>query len=610
MMGKMGKHAHISVRLRAAFVFVLAVIGIGAMNLTSPAADAAAGNSAAPLLPGETVWNGVPSFNFGSNDGVNWDTQYNMDTGPDAAPIQSALKSAGMPIIREWFFQNSLVDNHTLSDAEQLQKWQAVANSGAVCFANLPTGNTVAYDLHLVTLLKGKCELYEVMNEPDIESVNSTQYLAFWNSFVPQARAIDPSARFGGPADYDNQGNECTYTSSGSTCFLQKVLIGMQASGVLPDFVTYHWYPCWNNSASQCLALAGSFASAASQVIGWVQQIFGHALPVICSEWNADPGNPAFMNDRTWDGQYVTAALQSIEQSGLAGAMEYDISEYGNYGADDMFDIYNGGKPFATWTAFAAEIARVRGSSTPIAQAPGSTNPAPPSATSPTPTAPTAPTAPTSPTPPAPPTLTLPARVPFTDGFESGNVGAWTAHQAAGNNTLQAESANVYSGAFAMEMVKQSHQGNVYVEEDMSQGAPSTTVKFALDLSGASGSGMMQLMQMRSIRGYFAGGLWLTYNAATGYRELEVYDGAYHWHVCQLPTQFYDAWHTYSLKYTLGTGTKGRFSLSIDGTVACSATDIATTKGGGDGVSAYQFGSIGSDGSTAMDIKLDAVSIK
>lgn len=160
-----------------------------------------------------------------------------------------------------------------------------------------------------------------------------------------------------------------------------------------------------------------------------------------------------------------------------------------------------------------------------------------------------------------------------------------------------------------MEMVKKAHQGDVYIEEDMAQGATATHLDFALKLSGASGSGMMQLVQLRSTRGYFAGGLWLTYNATTGYKELEVYDGAYHWHTCQLPSQLYGAWHSYSLAYTLGTGTKGSFSLSIDGAVACSATGIATTKAGG-GVSAYQFGSIGSDGSTAMDIKLDAVTIK
>jgi len=161
-----------------------------------------------------------------------------------------------------------------------------------------------------------------------------------------------------------------------------------------------------------------------------------------------------------------------------------------------------------------------------------------------------------------------------------------------------------------MEMAKKANQGNVFVEEDLAQGVAATHVTFALKLSGASGKGMMQLVQLRSSHGYFAGGLWLTYNATSGYKELEVYDGAYHWHTCQLPTQFSGAWHSYSLDYTLGTGTKGSFSLSIDGAAACSATGIATTKAGGELIGAYQFGSIGSDGSTAMDIKLDAVTIK
>lgn len=319
-------------------------------------------SSSIPLLPGETLWGATPTFDFGANDGVNWDTQHNMDVAPDAAPIQAALKSAGLPISREWFFQHSLVDGHALTDAEQLQKWQANANTGAICFANLPTANSEAYDLHLVRLLKGKCPFYEVMNEPDIEGVNAARYLAFWTSFVPQARAIDARAKFGGPADYNNQGNECTYNHDGtSACYLQKVMQGMKASRVLPDFITYHWYPCWNDTASQCLAHASGFAAAARQVINWDTGIFGRQIPVICSEWNADPGNPPFMSDRQWDAQFVTAALRSIEQSGLSGAMEFDISQYGNYSADDMFDIYHHGAPFQTWTAFAQEMARARG---------------------------------------------------------------------------------------------------------------------------------------------------------------------------------------------------------------------------------------------------------
>lgn len=355
--------------------------------------------SAVSLLPGEVLWNGVPSFNFGANDGVNWDTQYNMDVPPDGPAIQSALKAAGMPIARVWFFQNSLVDNHPMTDAEQLQKVQAVKNSGMVCFANLPTENTVAYDLHMLDILGTACPYVEVMNEPDIETapwngnkqIDPTAYLSFWNSFVPQARAAHPGLLFGGPADYDNQGNYCTYNNDGtSACFLQKVMMGMKSSGNLPDFVTYHWYPCWNNTADECLALASSFKDAAAQVIGWANSIFGRPMPVICSEWNADPGSPDYMNNRTWDAQFVTAALRSIEQSGLAGAMEYDISQYGNYGADDLFDIYNGGKPFATFTAFAAEIARVRNGSpvtpptptpTPMPTARATATPRPPTAT-------------------------------------------------------------------------------------------------------------------------------------------------------------------------------------------------------------------------------------
>ena len=68
----------------------------------------------------------------------------------------------------------------------------------------------------------------------------------------------------------------------------------MAQSGNLPDFVTFHWYPCWNDTASSCLAKASTYTAQAQMVIGWVQQDFpGHSIPVGISEWNADPGNPA-----------------------------------------------------------------------------------------------------------------------------------------------------------------------------------------------------------------------------------------------------------------------------------------------------------------------------
>ncbi|MGH2518660.1 MAG: IPT/TIG domain-containing protein, partial [Chloroflexota bacterium] len=367
-------------RIPAAFLAVaVALMMATALSAVAAPPSGAAGQSTTaapmatatpPLLPGETAINGIPSFDFGANDAVNWDPQFNMDVAPDGPVIQAALKAAHIQIARTWFFQNSLVDGHALSDAEQVQKLQAVQAAGMRCFANFPTENSVAYDLHLLAILDTPghiaCPYVEVMNEPDIEGVNSTAYLAFWNSFVPQARAAYPGVAFGGPADYDNQGNECTYYPDGtSACFLQKVMLGMVKSGVLPDFVTFHWYPCWNNTAAQCLALASGFASASQQVIDWDTQIFGHLIPVICSEWNGDPGSPDFMFDRNWDSQFVSAAEASIATSGLSGAMEFDISSYGNYSADDLFDIYSGGAPFATFTGYAGEIAALMGGTPP-----------------------------------------------------------------------------------------------------------------------------------------------------------------------------------------------------------------------------------------------------
>jgi hypothetical protein len=221
------------------------------------------------------------------------------------------------------------------------------------------------------------------MNEPDIEGVDSAAYLAFWNSFVPQARTLDHNARFGGPADYGNQGNECSYYLDGtSACFLQKVLAGMARSGTLPDFVTYHWYPCWEVTAAECLAKADGFSKDAQRVIAWTRQAFpGKEIPVGISEWNADPGNPPYMNDGSWMAQFVTRALISMRASGLAFAMEYDVAGVANWGADDMFDVYQNGAPKAQFTAFARLIADARSGKTP----PDSPNSAQTSAAAPTP---------------------------------------------------------------------------------------------------------------------------------------------------------------------------------------------------------------------------------
>jgi hypothetical protein len=302
----------------------------------------------------------VPSYLFGTNDTQSWDPEHNFET---ESAIQQELKADHFPMIRTWFFQHSLYDGHAVTDQEQLARVQALENAGMTCFGELPTANTMAYDEHIVQLLGNRCTLYEFMNEPDIEGYTAAQYLEAWNSEIPRLRAINPGAKFGGPVDYNAQGNDCTYTPQGTTCFLQKFLIGAAQSGVRPDFVTFHWYPCWNDSATSCQAKATSFADVTKTVTGWVSQYLGRSdIPVGITEWNADPSAPmpAYTQDSVWMTQFTTTALKSMASAGISFAMQFDLANYGGYGTDDMVDIYHDGAPKAQYIAMRELIQQVR----------------------------------------------------------------------------------------------------------------------------------------------------------------------------------------------------------------------------------------------------------
>lgn len=317
--------------------------------------------TAPPLLPGETLWSGVPSYLFGTNDTQNWDPQHSFETEP---AIAQELKADHFPFIRTWFFQHSLINGAPVSDAEQLARVNAVQQAGMTCLGELPTKNTLAYDEHIVQLLGNRCTLYEFMNEPSIEGYTAAAYLAVWNADIPHLRAINPQAKFGGPATYDDQGNDCTFTPLGSTCFMQKFLIGAAASGVLPDFVTFHWYGCWQDSAASCLAKAGSSAGAVRQVRDWVNQYLGArgpSIPIGVTEWNVDPSAPmpSYTQNASWLEQFSTTALEGMARGGASFADQFDLANAGGYNTDDMVDIYKNGAPKPQYIAMRALIASV-----------------------------------------------------------------------------------------------------------------------------------------------------------------------------------------------------------------------------------------------------------
>jgi hypothetical protein len=319
-----------------------------------------------------------------TNDTQDWDSHYNLETEP---AIQQELAAAHFTLLRTWFFQYDLADQHAITDAEQLARVRAVHEAGMTCLGELPTANSMAYDEHLVSLLKGQCELYEFMNEPDDEHVSISTYVTDWYTEIPKLRTLDPNARFGGPAAAGPSYSQCIHNPDGTQeCYMQQVLAGMARSGVLPDFVTFHWYPCWQMDANTCLAQTSTFGDQVRLVRGWVNQYFGAAgknIPVGVTEWNADPSAPmpSYAQGATWMTTFTTQAEESMVSAGVSFANQFDLASYAGYGSDDMVDIYHNGAPKAQWNALVSLIRQVYPGAMPPAPTPAPTSPLTPTRT-------------------------------------------------------------------------------------------------------------------------------------------------------------------------------------------------------------------------------------
>ncbi len=278
--------------------------------------------SSTTSLPGQTIWKqGVSSYLFGTNDTYEWSPN-NIQTQP---AIQQALRSAGFTLIRSFFPDKA-------SDSDIEKRIQTIENSGAHCLGVITNISNVSFDKHLISYLGSRCQLYEFGNEPDLNGISIQNYLQQWNSVIPQLRKINPSAKFIGPVTYNDQGNHG---------FMQTFLTGVKASGILPDAISFHWYPCYNDSKGSCLSKANSYSKVAQGVHAMIRATLGKDLPVGISEWNYDPGNPppAYGDDPQFIASFTTNALHSMMQGNVAFACQFDAASYSGYGRLDMFDV-------------------------------------------------------------------------------------------------------------------------------------------------------------------------------------------------------------------------------------------------------------------------------
>jgi hypothetical protein len=305
-------------------------------------------------LPGQQIWrDGVSSFLFGTNDTQEWAND-NVETNP---AIQRALKDAHFTLMRTFFFDRSLADNHLTTDAEIEQRIRTVENSGMTCLGVIFDVMNVAFAEHVVRYLGSRCNIYEFGNEPDLEDGHGSfrysiqTYLQQWNTVIPQLRKINHHAKFIGPVTYTQTGNQCHYDLTGGHCFMKDFLTGVKASGVLPDAISFHWYPCYNDTEASCLGKASSYQQVTAEVKGWIRSILGKDIPVGITEWNYDPGNPPPDYGADFMKQFTTIALNSMIQSKLDFANQFDAQSYSGYGGLDMFDINHNDQPKAQYYA-------------------------------------------------------------------------------------------------------------------------------------------------------------------------------------------------------------------------------------------------------------------
>jgi hypothetical protein len=282
------------------------------------------------LLPGEQLWgpSQVSSLIWGTNDSVEY-TSNNVETVPS---VQQYLEQAHVGFVRTVFRDQT-------PDSEIQARVQALQTLGATGLCLFEEIDNLALMEHQLSVAGGKanCPMVEFGNELDwVSGYGTTGYMAAWNVDIPQLRAMFPGVLFGGP------------TSIGvSSGLMQGFIQSVPSSGVFPDFVSFHEYPCLG-AASQADCLSPTSSTGVGQfdydyrtALGWEQQYWGHTVPTGISEWNFDPGGANLSNwytDQHFMWQFTEAAMQVFVTDKFAFANEYSSLNFSDYGMLDMFN--------------------------------------------------------------------------------------------------------------------------------------------------------------------------------------------------------------------------------------------------------------------------------
>lgn len=255
---------------------------------------------------------GVSPLLFGTNMGL-FDSSDQVLT---SASTRTLLQQMHTTIIR-------MPLRSSLSEATEVQAAQVIKSLGAIPLVvlngalvsdPLTSDKIIINDMNRVF---GKSIVYyEYGNEEDLNGIPVSQYIASWNSVVPQLKQLALNGHFIGPVNYQYDAN---YLMS----FLQN-------ANPRPNEISWHEYTCDDSWAKDvCISHIANWSNHIQNARTVMMTAINTTLPIMITEWNYAPNaslNDGKNNDNTFMSTWTSQALQTLAANAIFASMQYSCT--------------------------------------------------------------------------------------------------------------------------------------------------------------------------------------------------------------------------------------------------------------------------------------------
>ncbi|HVB22697.1 MAG TPA: hypothetical protein VNG51_12185 [Ktedonobacteraceae bacterium] len=300
------------------FALLLASAGIWTLVRKSHDSNGISLHNPTPNSPDPTpAWTSGTQIHNGTISplifGTNMSLYDSSDQFLNSPQTQAQLQHLHMRIIR-MPVRASLSNQTEIQAAIAIRNVQAiplVILRGAVDATALADDTRIVNDMN--TVFGNGLVYYEYGNEEDLLGVNALNFVASWNTIVPQLKRIARHAQFIGPVTSQ-------YEHDYLTTFLQQ-------AKPRPDAISWHEYTCddsWSNAL--CIARISNWTNHITDARKVMTAILHTTLPIMITEWNYAPNaqnGDGKINDSSFMSTWTTKALETLAANHVFASMQY-----------------------------------------------------------------------------------------------------------------------------------------------------------------------------------------------------------------------------------------------------------------------------------------------